>query len=76
MPTTMMLTNKMLVIIDTLREPKVTFLKYVQAWTENEILKVARAIDLRPTESIYLVDFDQYSQEFTSYIMQNSQKLR
>jgi hypothetical protein len=68
--------SKMLVIIDTAGVPKINFLKYAQAWTEKEMLSVARVIDLKPTESIYLVDFDQSSQEFTSYIMQNSQKIR
>lgn len=73
---TIKIPSKMLVIIDTAGKPKITFLKYAQGWTASEIELFARSIDLRPAESIYLVDFDQYSQEFTSYIMQNSQKLR
>jgi hypothetical protein len=68
--------SKMLVIIDTAGVPKITFLKYAQGWSSFEIQQFATAVDLRPTESIYLVDFDQTSQEFTSYIMQNSQKIR
>ncbi len=68
--------SKMLVIIDTTGEPKITFLKYAQGWSLSEIEYYATTIDLRTGESVYLVDFDQCSQEFTSYIMQNSQKLR
>lgn len=72
----MKMQSKMLVIIDTAGVPKITFLKYAQAWPLSEIEYFASTIDLKPTESIYLVDFDQTSQEFTSYIMQNSQKIR
>lgn len=68
--------SKMLVIIDTAGAPKITYLKYAQAWSLSEIEQFACNVDLRPTESIYLVDFDQTSQEFTTYIMQNSQKIR
>jgi hypothetical protein len=66
----------MLVIIDTAGVPKITFLKYAQGWSSTEVELFATSVDLRPTESMYLVDFDQTSQEFTSYIMQNSQKIR
>lgn len=66
----------MLVIIDTAGVPKITYLKYAQAWSSSEIKQYANNICLKPSESMYLVDFDQTSQEFTSYIMQNFQKLR
>lgn len=74
--------NKMLVIINdtTKGHPRITFLKYAQGWSGADMESLGESItgsswSKGVHETAYLVDFDQCSQEFIQYIVENGQKV-